>query len=525
MPLAAGASHTCAIVSNAEVRCWGSNRDGQLGLGHVSPSELPSVVPGLWGVVQISAGGNQTCALKAEGDVWCWGAGAHALMVDRATERQTKPTRVEGVSEVKAIATSSAHSCALRDDGRITCWGANHEGELGNGTKEDSAVPVPVALPWPASGLAVGPYTSCAFSTETSEIACWGMHFDMGAKDFEGPFLTVPTIVRTVAGVAEIAVAFHHVCARTTGGSVLCWGDNRTGQFKNAHPSPGETTPIAGLDDAVAIEAGSVTTCALRRGGAISCFGKPVARVIQRPRADLLDVGGQGADALAVGGTHACARISGGQLVCWGSNDDRQLGDGTPEPHAQPSTVLAPGDPPPAPADNGLGDACGSDADCTWDDPCAPSRCGGPASPHPTSTCAAPGPAPGSCACLHGRCLLHPASPPPPPLAACAPGACGLDEGRGLCLVNRGTATNPTSQVTEGPFCSCDGQSRCAFEWVSPVSCTKDDDCWIAGWPGPRRAIRRPPDIHRGFHPCSGDGDIAPACRQGICGFGARYGC
>lgn len=510
VPLAAGGAHTCIIVSSDEVRCWGANNQGQLGLGRVSPYELPAVVPGLLAVVQIAAGGDQTCALKAAGDVWCWGAA------------QVSPVRIAGRSDVKELAVGGLHACAVHDDGTLSCWGSNHEGQLGDGSKKDRADPVPVALPWAASGIAIGPYTSCAFSSALGEIACWGMHFDIGSKGLIGPFLPAPQVVRKIEGVAQLAVGFHHVCARTQSGAVSCWGDNRSGQFVDPHPTAGATTPIAGLDDAIDLRAANRETCAIRRGGAVVCFGGEW--LLHRRTGLLGEFPIAGADALAVGGAHGCLRRGDGSVACWGANAVRQIGDGTPETREAPAVVLAPGAAPPSPTENGVGDSCASDVDCTWDDACAPTRCASVPSSRPARSCAATLPAPGSCVCLHTRCLLHPWAAPPPPPQACRYDTCGLDEGKGRCLVGRGTATNPTSAITEGPFCRCDAQSHCVFEWVTPAPCHSDNDCWISTGAGPARAIRRPPDLHRRFSPCH-DGETAPVCRHGVCGFGLVYPC
>jgi hypothetical protein len=506
-PLAAGSTHTCVIANEQEIRCWGGNAHGQLGIGHASRQELSSIVPGLRDVVQIAAGGDQTCALRAGGDVVCWGA---ALPFDRPREDRLTPTPVPGLSKVKSIAIGEVHTCALREDGGVWCWGENGEGQLGNGSRDDGEVPLAVALPWPAAGVAASAFTTCAFS-RGGEIACWGLYFDVSSRGLESAILVVPKVVRKVDLVVELAVGSQHICARDASGGVFCWGDNRSGQFVEEHPREGGLTSITSVKDAIAL--GKPATCALQRGGGITCWSASAQRgpVVM------------GADALAIGDTHACARLrSSGAVVCWGSNDWGQIGDGTSEPRPLPMAILAPGVPPPSPSENGVGDSCASDGDCAWDDSCAPTRCvdleHSPVGP----TCGARVPVPGPCVCLHHRCLLHPASSPPAPREACHDN-CGLDEGGGRCLVGRGTATNPLSLV-EGPFCRCDTESRCTFEWVDPIPCRSDNECWLTYGERPARPIRRPRDVRGPFRPCV-DGETAPACRNGMCAFGTPFRC
>jgi len=520
-PLAAGSFHTCAISAADEVRCWGDNDHGQLGLGRISREEPAGVVQGLRDVTQLAAGNDQTCALDRSGGAWCWGQSLRRPLMETQRPDRAAPVRIDGLPQARAIAVGGYHTCALLRDDTVWCWGQNDQGQLGDGTRTDREAPGPVSLPWPAAGLSAGSYTTCAFSAG-GEVACWGMHFDVApgksGADFTSKQLTVPTVVRHVDGVAQLAVGFHHVCARTERGGrggVVCWGDNRSGQFGSGLPPPGGLSSIPEIDDARDLAQGDAT-CALLRQGGVRCWGSSNS-VVDRAKPAIT-----GADALAVGGTHACVLLAGAAL-CWGQNDRRQLGDGTPEARSQPVAVLAPGAPLPPVSANGEGDACGQDADCGWDDPCAPSRCGGIASTRAVASCLSRPVPPGDCVCLHSRCVLHPSSPPPPPAEACTLRTCGLDEGAGRCLVGRGTATNPAGRVTEGPFCTCDQASHCAYTWIAPVPCRSPDDCWIEVG-SPSHPIRRPPEIHHPFKPCV-DGETPPVCRDGVCGFGRPYGC
>ena len=97
--IAAGNRHTCAILDDRSVSCWGSNGDGQLGDGTTNNRNTP----------------NQTASL---------GAGRTAV----------------------AITAGLHHTCAILDDGSVSCWGRNGDGQLGDGTTTDRNTPTTIEI-------------------------------------------------------------------------------------------------------------------------------------------------------------------------------------------------------------------------------------------------------------------------------------------------------------------------------------------------------------------------------------------
>lgn len=131
--LTAGAFHTCALLYNDSVKCWGNNDHGQLGIGNYDAQVTPQEVSNLRGVQAISAGDLHTCALLKTGAVKCWGFNAYGqLGIDEVTD-QTTPQEIRNLSsEVTAIGGGGNHTCAIFKTGNIKCWGNNEHGELGN---------------------------------------------------------------------------------------------------------------------------------------------------------------------------------------------------------------------------------------------------------------------------------------------------------------------------------------------------------------------------------------------------------
>jgi hypothetical protein len=148
--LALGGNHTCALMSDGTVQCWGGNRAGQLGTPFADGEEraTPLAVPGLSGVTQIAAGSNHTCALLDSGEVRCWGFNRLGQLGDADADHGTSctlsetnvgdcsdaPVTVAGVSDATYLAAGSQHTCVIRAGGtEVWCWGLNDMLQLGNG--------------------------------------------------------------------------------------------------------------------------------------------------------------------------------------------------------------------------------------------------------------------------------------------------------------------------------------------------------------------------------------------------------
>jgi alpha-tubulin suppressor-like RCC1 family protein len=140
-----GDNHTCARLANGGVRCWGRGADGVLGYGNIDnigDDEVPASV----GMVDIGgpakhveAGSVHTCAILVDGAVRCWGEGSlgrlgygnEYIIGDDETPSSAGNVDVGGV--VKQIGLGRFHTCALLDDDAVRCWGYNVSGVLGYG--------------------------------------------------------------------------------------------------------------------------------------------------------------------------------------------------------------------------------------------------------------------------------------------------------------------------------------------------------------------------------------------------------
>lgn len=93
--LAVGGDHACAVINTGDVHCWGAGERGQLGNGLAPPQQnRATMVTGLVGAMAISAGPQHTCALVSDGTVWCWGDNAFGELGDGTAENRFVPVQV-----------------------------------------------------------------------------------------------------------------------------------------------------------------------------------------------------------------------------------------------------------------------------------------------------------------------------------------------------------------------------------------------------------------------------------------------
>ena len=191
----AGAYHTCALLEGGAVRCWGSSEHGQLGYGHTEnigdeEDEIPELAPEveLGGVAtQIAAGDSHTCAVLDDGIVRCWGNGYYGQLGygnqntigDEDGEAPSMYSVDVGGTVVELVA-GQRHTCVLLQDGVVRCWGSGKYGQIGLGNTHsigdqpgESPALYSVDVGGVVTGLAAGAQHTCALMQDKT-IRCWG---------------------------------------------------------------------------------------------------------------------------------------------------------------------------------------------------------------------------------------------------------------------------------------------------------------------------------------------------------------
>jgi alpha-tubulin suppressor-like RCC1 family protein len=305
--VAAGGLHSCAILDTGNVKCWGLNNNGQLGLGDTTQRGGDSITNGRMGdllpIVNLGAG-----------------------------------------RTAKQLALGDSFSCALLDNNRVKCWGANDYGQLGlersnvypNNAIGDIASEMGDALPYvnlgttsgsprPVKQITAGLYFACAILADTNDVKCWGRN-DAGQLGLERP---TSDIVGDAAGemgdvlpmvslgtgrtARQIVAGSSFACALLDVGNVKCWGVNGYGQLLlgdsvsrgSVAGTMGDNLPAAFLHYEVAPAAGAVVKPLKFSTFSHGCHGNSHTCVIA---------------ALGPDGS--------GALKCWGANAQGQLGLG-----------------------------------------------------------------------------------------------------------------------------------------------------------------------------------------------------
>ncbi len=348
--IGAGSRHSCALLTNGAVKCWGGNINNQLGNGNAFVLELtPDSVSGLSaGVTAIAVGAEHGCATAAGGAAKCWGYNKEGQLGNGTTVTPLVPVPVSGLSSAAAgVGAGLEHSCAVTNAGAVKCWGANSRGQLGDSTTTDRHTPVNVAgLGSGVTSVAAGWSHTCAL-TKAGAAKCWGSN-DRGELGSGTGFSKVPVdVVGLSSGVSDIALGDRHTCAVTVGGVVKCWGRNFEGQLgdgtKENRATPVKTAALS--SGAVAVAAGSEHGCAVTSGGGVKCWGKNTHGQLgdgtQTDRLIPVSVSGlkSGVIAITAGAAHTCALTSTGSVMCWGSNWRGQLGDDSLKDRLTPVAV------------------------------------------------------------------------------------------------------------------------------------------------------------------------------------------
>jgi alpha-tubulin suppressor-like RCC1 family protein len=272
-----GNEHTCTWISDGTMQCWGTNYTGQLGDGTIGGfAMVPQAVHNISTAAKGVPGGYHTCALLTDATVQCWGRNQDGQIGNGdATTDVTLPTPVLNLGgPVVDLYAGGYHTCAVfGTDRTLKCWGRNARGQVGDGT-----IDTPITQPHTVVGLsgvnmlALGGYHSCALLQDAT-VACWGENAN-GQAGASGPYAATPTAVSGLTNVTELASGFRHSCAVTGDGVMRCWGQNDWGQLGDGTLTTTSTPVVVqGITNPVQIAGGWEHTCALMRDSSVQCWG------------------------------------------------------------------------------------------------------------------------------------------------------------------------------------------------------------------------------------------------------------
>lgn len=234
--LSAGSYHACAIQISGVVKCWGDGYEGKLGNGDGSGQGQASPVTADAGTTykKIGAGRNHTCGITSNDEIKCWGTNDHGQIgINSAVTPQVTPMNVNAGTKYKDLFVGEDSNCAIDMAGALYCWGLNNVGQLGNGATGDLLLPTLIDLGVNyinASLSATFGFHTCGITT-AGVLKCWGdnTYGQLGVNGTTSSL--VPVIVNAGTLYQEISATYTNTCGITTTGTLKCWGRNSVGQL------------------------------------------------------------------------------------------------------------------------------------------------------------------------------------------------------------------------------------------------------------------------------------------------------
>jgi Alpha-tubulin suppressor and related RCC1 domain-containing proteins len=370
---APGFEHSCAVavstynssddgapLNQYSVRCAGRNSYGQLGLGAPSDETTPSPVDNFSGgnreYSKVAMGHRSGCALDTSNNLYCWGSSSFKLVGDGITNgsssayayQRNTPIKIEYGVAYSKIAVGLENACGITSTGRLKCWGENSDGRMGMGNN-DLASPVSINPSVNYSEVSVGADHMCAI-TSTGALHCWGNNTYGQIGDGTTAIKYGPTLIDSGTNYKFIAAGLTSTCGITTSDKLRCWGRNNAGQLGDTtyvnNPSPQN---IDAAHDYLSVAVGQDHACAIRKAtamatqGAVVCWGNndngqvginwgpgssysSPMQILDSSSTLITDEFTR----ISVGVDHSCGlRASDGKVFCWGYNSSGQLGDTT----------------------------------------------------------------------------------------------------------------------------------------------------------------------------------------------------
>jgi len=276
---ALGLWHVCALTTSGQAYCWASTTWGDFGQRGTGSGGGDGFVSTSARFTQLSAGGHTTCGLTAAGVAYCWGSNSIGQIGDSTTSNRAVPVQVQTSVRFTSLSVGTDHVCGVGTDSLLICWGGNSSGQLGVGDFIERLIPTAVSGAHKFLLVSAGLNSTCAIATD-------GLAYCVGLNSYSqlGPFgpgimstntFTLPVdAARTFSAIAVSDYAFN--CAVGTDHVAVCWGSNYEGVLGTGSVNPGQGPlgTVAGGLLFESLSSGFGTTCARTTIGSIHCWGK-----------------------------------------------------------------------------------------------------------------------------------------------------------------------------------------------------------------------------------------------------------
>jgi alpha-tubulin suppressor-like RCC1 family protein len=145
--ISSGDSFACALSVGGAVSCFGRNEQGELGANPDEDNHIQALaVRGVKDATAIGSAESHSCVVLRDKSISCWGSNTEGELGRGTTTTQELAGPVGGVSNAVNVVPGADHVCARTTDGSIYCWGNNRYGQIGDGTKDPRLTPVKISF-------------------------------------------------------------------------------------------------------------------------------------------------------------------------------------------------------------------------------------------------------------------------------------------------------------------------------------------------------------------------------------------
>jgi len=277
----------CVILDDSSLKCSGYNLNGELGDGtSTSRNVLTSVSLGagvlakkLYSLTDTNTYVS-TCVQTSTDDLRCWGRNDFGKLGVGDNLAKSSPTLVNLGSgrSLKSLTTSNNNTCAILDNDTLKCWGLNNVGQLGDGTLVDKNSPTLINV---GSGRTVKSYyfkSSSSYAIlDNNTLVSWGFNTS-GQLGVSGVSPTTPQAVNLGSNfVKSLVTSDYLACIITTTNAVMCSGINLNGSVGNGVMGGAynsfQTVNLGSGRTALELQSSAYSTCALLDNNQVKCWG------------------------------------------------------------------------------------------------------------------------------------------------------------------------------------------------------------------------------------------------------------
>jgi alpha-tubulin suppressor-like RCC1 family protein len=285
----------------------------------------------------IAGGRGHSLVVCTDNTVRSFGLNDWGQLGNGTNNNSNVPVSVSSLNGITSVATGVEHSLALKNDGTVWGWGLNFSGQLGNGIQTSSNVPVQNNLS-NVIAISAGQYHSLSLKNDGT-VWAWGNNNSGELGNGTGNGLSlVPVQVNNLINVIAISSGYSHNLALKSDGTVWAWGYNGYGQIGIGSLTPLFVTApvqVSNFTDVIAIAGGYNHSLALKSDGTVLAWGNnssgqigigsntPSTVISPMQVSNLTNV-------IAIAGAdgHSLALKNDGTVWAWGFNSQGQLGNG-----------------------------------------------------------------------------------------------------------------------------------------------------------------------------------------------------